>query len=72
MDYIVQTEATCAVRTEADVQKFLADIAKSENPVKVAIYKIAGFGNIQPLHARFVRRAGGYVEDRFGNLVFNF
>lgn len=72
MNYLMQTETKCTVGSETDVQKLLIEIAKSEKPVKFAIFKIAGLGNIQPMHAVFVRGAGGYVEDRFGNLMFNF
>lgn len=72
MDYLIQTKSKYTIGPEADVKKLLSDIAKSEKPVRFAIFRIAGLGNIQPMHVVFVRGAGGYVEDRFGNMMFNF
>lgn len=72
MNYLMQTEAKCGVGTEVDAQKFLRDLAVAAKPVTFAIYKIVGVGDVRALHVVFMRNGGGYVEDRFGNMMFNF
>ena len=72
MCYLMQTESKCSVGTEAEAQKFLRDLAANDKPAAFAIYKIAGVGDVRPLHVVFMRNAGGYVEDRFGNMMFSF
>lgn len=70
--YIVQTQDKCSIESEENLKNMLKYIAETEKPVKTAIYKIIGFGNIQPVRVEYVGSAMGYVEDRFGNLIFNF
>ena len=70
--YMVQTQSNCYLKSEKELKDMLKYIAETEKPVKTAIYRIIGFGNIQPVRVEYVGSARGYVEDRFGNLIFNF
>lgn len=72
MNYLMQTEAKCGVGTEVDAQKFLRDLAVAAKPVAFAIYKIVSVGDVRTLHVVFMCNSGGYVEDHFGNMMFNF
>ena len=72
MNYLMQTDAKCGIGTEADAKKFLHDLAVAAKPVSFAIYVIADVGDVRALHVVFMRNAGGYVEDRFGNILFSF
>lgn len=76
MNYLMQTNAKCGIGTEADAKKFLRHLAVAAKPVNFAIYVIAGVGDVRALHVVFMRNAsgyvGGYVEDRFGNILFSF
>lgn len=74
MNYLMQAEAKCSVGTEVDAKKFLHDLAvtAAARPVAFAIYKIVDIGDVRALHVVFMRDDSGYVEDRFGNLMFNF
>lgn len=72
MNYLMQAEAKCSVGTEVDAKKFLHDLAVAIKPVAFAIYKIVDIGDVRALHVVFMRDDSGYVEDRFGNLLFSF
>ena len=70
--YLIQTQDRCSLEYEEDLKSMLKYIASTEKPVKMAIYRVISFGNIQPLRVEYVGNAMGYVEDKFGNLIFNF
>jgi hypothetical protein len=70
--YMVQTQDKCSIESEENLKNMLKYIAETEKPVKTAIYRIISFGNIQPVRVEYVGSAMGYVEDKFGNLIFNF
>lgn len=72
MNYLMQTDAKCGIGTEADAKKFLHDLAVAAKPVSFAIYVIAGVDDVYALHVVFMRNVSGYVEDRFGNILFSF
>lgn len=72
MNYLMQTDAKCGIGTEADAKKFLHDLAVAPKPVSFAIYAIVGVDDVHALHVVFMRNARGYVEDRFGNILFSF
>lgn len=72
MNYLMLTETKCGVGTEVDAKTFLHNLAVAAKPVTFAIYKIVGVGDLLALHVVFMRNGGGYVEDRFGNIMFNF
>lgn len=72
MNYLMLTETKCGVGTEVDAKTFLRNLAVAAKPVTFAIYKVVGVGDLQALHVVFMRNGGGYVEDRFGNIMFNF
>lgn len=72
MNYLMQTDAKCGIGTEADAKKFLHDLAVAAKPVSFAIYAIAGVDDVHAVHVVFMRNARGYVEDRFGNILFSF
>ena len=74
MNYLMQAEAKCCVGTEVDAKKFLHDlaVAAAVKPVALAIYKIVDIGDVRALHVVFMHDGSGYVEDRFGNMLFSF
>ena len=75
MQYLIQTKTAEEVNNflfdEKGAVKFLTMAASHLE--SVAMFKI-GFGNVKQLFVRMMAKKehGGYVEDWYGNLEFNF